>query len=77
MILYEGLLNYALGIQSHLIEIADLSTSYKGAILPHLITQELISLQETSYKKPSFWLRQKKSSQAEVDLIYIKIILYP
>lgn len=65
-----GLLNYALGIQSTMLEIDDLSTQYKGAILPHLITQELISIQEISYQKPNFWVRQKKGSQAEVDLIY-------
>ncbi len=65
-----GLLNYALGIQTELLEINDLSNSYKGALLPHLITQELISLQEKSYKKPNFWVRQKKDAQAEIDLVY-------
>jgi predicted AAA+ superfamily ATPase len=65
-----GLLNHALSIQSELIEIKDLSTSFKGAILPHLITQEIISLNDIAYKKPNFWVRQKKSTQAEVDLVY-------
>lgn len=65
-----GLLNHALGIQSKLLSITDLSTSYKGALLPHLITQELISIQEYSYKKPNFWVRQKKGAQSEVDLVY-------
>ncbi|MCC5917541.1 MAG: ATP-binding protein [Cryomorphaceae bacterium] len=65
-----GLLNHALGIQADLLAIDDLSTSYKGALLPHLITQELISMQEASYQKPHFWVRQKKDAQAEVDLVY-------
>ncbi|MEX1191711.1 MAG: AAA family ATPase [Brumimicrobium sp.] len=65
-----GLLNHSLNIQSSLLEVEDLSTSYKGAILPHLITQELISLQENTYSKPNFWVRQKKDAQAEVDLIF-------
>ncbi len=65
-----GLLNHSLNIQSSLLEVDDLSTSYKGAILPHLITQELISLQENTYNKPNFWVRQKKDAQAEVDLIF-------
>lgn len=65
-----GLLNHALNIQAELIEIKDLSTSYKGALLPHLITQEIISLQQMAYNKPNFWVRQKKSAQAELDLIY-------
>lgn len=73
-----GILNFTLGIQAELLEIKDLSTSYKGALVPHLITQEFISLQETSYKKPHFWVRQKKDAQAEVDLIYnFKNLLIP
>ena len=73
-----GILNFALGIQAELIEIDDLSNSYKGALIPHLITQELISLQETTYRKPHFWVRQKLNSQAEVDLIYTyKNLLIP
>jgi len=66
-----GLLNFALGIQTSLIEVSDLSTSYKGALVPHLVTQELISLQETTNKKPHFWVRQKKDSQAEIDLVHL------
>ena len=65
-----GLLNHALGIQANLLAIEDLSTSYKGALLPHLITQEVISTQEKSYQKPNFWVREKKGAQAEVDLVY-------
>ena len=65
-----GLLNHSLNIQSSLLEVEDLSTSYKGALLPHLITQELITLQEYTYSKPNFWVRQKKDAQAEVDIIY-------
>lgn len=64
-----GLLNHALGIQADLLAIDDLSTSYKGALLPHLITQEWISRQGSSYHKPHFWVRQKKSAQAELDLV--------
>jgi len=37
-----GILNHTLGIQGHMIGIEDLSSSYKGAIIPHIITQELI-----------------------------------
>ena len=73
-----GILNFALGIQAELLEVDDLSSSYKGALVPHLVTQELISLQQTSYKKPHFWVRQKKDAQAEVDLIYnYKNLLIP
>lgn len=64
-----GLVNYALGIQAQLIPIADLSTAYKGALIPHLIAQELQSLSLTKSETPHFWVRQKANSSAEVDLV--------
>ena len=48
----------------------DLSSAYKGAVIPHLFTQELISIERISSHKPNFWVREKKQSDAEVDLIY-------
>jgi hypothetical protein len=64
-----GLVNHVLGIQAELIGMNDLSDAYKGALIPHLITQELISLNNISYKKPSFWVRDKSQSSSEVDLV--------
>ena len=64
-----GLVNHILGIQSQMIGLEDLSSAYKGAIIPHLITQELISLNTISSKKPHFWVREKKQSSSEVDLV--------
>jgi len=65
-----GLINHELGIQSEMLAFADLSNSYKGAVIPHLVTQELISLQTNRASKPHFWIRDKKQSSAEVDLVY-------
>lgn len=65
-----GLLNNELGIQAEMLSFTDLNNSYKGAIIPHLITQELISLNTISYKKPHFWVREKKQSSSEVDLVF-------
>jgi len=48
----------------------DLSKLYKGAVIPHLVTQELISLNILNDKKPNFWVREKKQAAAEVDLLY-------
>ncbi|MDA8693269.1 AAA family ATPase [Saprospiraceae bacterium] len=64
-----GLINYDLKIQGNMLTYKDLSTAYKGKIIPHVITQELISLNTISYHKPHFWVREKKQSSAEVDLI--------
>jgi predicted AAA+ superfamily ATPase len=65
-----GLINHALGIQAEMLAFKDLSRSYKGSIIPHLITQELISLNRINYKKPNFWVRQKNQSSSEVDLVF-------
>lgn len=65
-----GLINHALGIQADMLAFKDLSKSYKGAIIPHLITQELISLNFMNNKKPNFWIREKNQSTSEVDLVY-------
>ena len=65
-----GLINNELGIQAEMLSFTDLSTSYKGAIIPHLIMQELISLNTFNDKKPPFWVREKKQSSSEVDLVF-------
>jgi len=65
-----GILNFELKIQDELLSIDNLSTIYKGEIIPHLIFQELISMNSTSYKKPTFWVREKSQSSAEVDLLF-------
>lgn len=65
-----GLVNYALGIQAEMLSMSDLNSAFKGAIIPHLITQEMISLQHITSHKPFFWVREKSQSSAEVDLLY-------
>ena len=65
-----GLINYTLGIQAKLLGMDDLSNAFKGAMIPHLITQELISLNTITNTKPHFWIREKKQSSSEVDLVY-------
>jgi len=62
-----GLLNFKSGIQGSLLALDDLSKAYKGALIPHLITQELISTHDGT---PYFWIREKVQSSAEVDLIH-------
>jgi predicted AAA+ superfamily ATPase len=64
-----GLVNYELNIQGNMLALEDLDTAYKGAIIPHLITQELISLNTTSYHTPNFWVREKAQASSEVDLV--------
>ncbi|MBK1441881.1 ATP-binding protein [Parapedobacter sp. ISTM3] len=70
-LLDTGIINYTLGIQAEMLAMTELSTAYRGAIIPHLITQELTSLQQQTDGKPFFWVREKAQSSAEVDLVYV------
>lgn len=65
-----GLLNHALQIQVDMIGIENLNVLYKGRIVQHLITQELMAQHHLPSYKPHFWVREKINSQAEVDLLY-------
>ncbi len=65
-----GLINYTLEIQAQLLGMEDLSNAFKGAIVPHLIIQEVISLNTITNTKPNFWVREKTQSSSEVDLVY-------
>lgn len=64
-----GILNFDLNIQADLLLMKDLSEAYKGAIIPHIVNQEVLSLNTTDYKKTNFWVRDKTQSSAEVDLV--------
>lgn len=64
-----GLVNYDLKIQGQLLSLNELSKAYKGAIIPHIFTQEIISLNTINDKNPHFWVRQKSQADSEVDLI--------
>ncbi len=65
-----GLVNYTLELTSQMLLLDDLSTIYKGAIIPHMIIQELISLQAHKSQLPCFWVREKKQASSEVDIVY-------
>jgi hypothetical protein len=48
----------------------DLSNAFRGALIPHMITQELLSLNKEVEERPAFWVRDKAQSSAEIDLVY-------
>lgn len=65
----SGLLIHSLGIRSKLRMLDDLNDAWKGALVPHIVIQELLSRNKTTYTLPVFWVRQKTQSQAELDLL--------
>jgi predicted AAA+ superfamily ATPase len=64
-----GIINHELNIQVEMLAMEDLNNAYKGAIIPHLVAQELMSLNTIKSVKPIFWVREKNQSSAEVDLV--------
>lgn len=65
-----GLLNEALSLQGEMLTITNLNDFYRGKIISQLINQELIAIHNSYKYKPVFWVRDKKTSSAEVDLVY-------
>lgn len=64
-----GLLNYFAGFQQNFFKYQDLHTFYRGLIAEHIVRQECIAVDMESNKKPLFWVREKKQSNSEVDII--------
>jgi predicted AAA+ superfamily ATPase len=71
LFLDTGLLNYRAGLQKELFAAADIQSVYQGKIAEHIVGQELISRIRYSVDRPSFWVREKKQSTAEVDYVII------
>ena len=49
----------------------DLNSVYNGSIIEHLAGQELLAAQFNALSSLHFWIREKKTSSAEVDYVYI------
>ena len=64
-----GLVNYFSGIQQDILGSLDLNVVYKGRIAELIVGQEIIAAQSGVLKKLNFWVREKKTSSAELDYI--------
>lgn len=69
-VLDTGLMNYFAGIQREILNTDDLSKVYQGSMIEHLVGQELLAFQHQSLSALHFWVREKKSSSAEVDYLF-------
>lgn len=69
-VLDTGILNYSVGIQREIIGTTDLHLVYQGTIIEHLVGQEILSSQFSALSSLHFWVREKKTSNAEVDYIF-------
>jgi uncharacterized protein len=68
-VLDTGLLNFSAGLQLDILGSKDLNEVHQGLIIEHLVGQELLATDFSSLHTLQFWVRDKNSSQAEVDFI--------
>ena len=68
-ILDTGMLNHFAGIQKDILGTHDLSSIYKGTVIEHLTGQELLANQYNVLSELFFWVKEKKTSTAEVDFV--------
>jgi predicted AAA+ superfamily ATPase len=66
-----GIMNYSLGLQKEMIGTNDLSTIYQGTLIEHLTGQEIVANQFLAMNRLDFWVREKKTSVAELDFLYV------
>lgn len=69
-VLDTGMLNYFSNIQKEVFATKDLNNLYKGRIAEHIVAQELIVHSDNYLQPLQFWVREKNSSNAEVDFLY-------
>lgn len=63
-----GLMNYASDIQAEMLALDDFTDFYRGFVVNHVVTQEIIAQQTRLDYKPVFWVRENANSNAEVDI---------
>lgn len=64
-----GLLCYFTGLQPNFFTYRDLCSFYQGIVAEHVVRQEIIARDPYSNAKISFWVREKKQANAEVDIV--------
>ncbi|MDZ4759142.1 MAG: AAA family ATPase [Bacteroidota bacterium] len=69
-VLDTGMLNYFVGIQKEIMGTQDLNNVYNGIMIEHLVGQELLASHFNALYSLNFWVREKKTSMAEIDYIY-------
>jgi predicted AAA+ superfamily ATPase len=64
-----GMLNFFAGVQKEFIHVRDLNAVYRGIVAEHVVGQELAAIHTGIADKVSFWVREKKQSNAQVDYV--------
>ena len=69
-VLDSGLINYSLGIQALYFQEVMLTDVYRGTLAEQIVWQELLAQNRRELTVPTFWVKEKKQSNAEVDFVY-------
>jgi uncharacterized protein len=69
-VLDTGLINFTAGLQVDILNCKDLNEVHKGLVVEHLVGQELLAADFSTLHTLQFWVRDKNTSQAEVDFVY-------
>ena len=69
-LLDSGLINYSLGIQTLYFQNIRLSDVYRGVLAEQMVWQEFLCRNRRELSPPTFWVREKKQSNAELDFLY-------
>ena len=64
-----GLVNYAANVQKEVFGVVDILDAWRGKIAEQIVAQELLALDSRVSNMRSFWVRNKKDSEAEVDFV--------
>ena len=68
-VLDSGLINYNLGIHALYFQDIQLSDVYRGILAEQMVWQELLCHSRRELNVPTFWVREKKQSNAEIDFV--------
>lgn len=71
LLLDTGLVNFISGIDKQVYNTKELTDVYKGKIAEHIVGQELLSKELHPEYNLTFWVRDKKQADAELDYLII------
>ncbi|NOX17082.1 MAG: ATP-binding protein [Chlorobi bacterium] len=69
-LLDTGMVNYFAGLQKEVFGSKELTDVYEGKIAEHVVAQELLAYSKSLIHTPTFWVREKRQSSAEIDFVY-------
>ncbi|MFO7888749.1 MAG: AAA family ATPase [bacterium] len=68
-LLDTGLVAHFAGLQGELLQTTNLDQIFRGKIGEHVVGQEILSSNTSALYRLSFWVREKKQSNAEIDFV--------